>query len=139
MFGPDEYAVIMYNLPGDIPSAVRVDVNGFPTVYINDALCTPAKRTALKHELAHAENDGWYNHLTIYDEEKRACTIARGDVLVRSFRRVTDEELLKLMLAGMRLACDSGGPVACTEPLDLGEPLFDGEPMRKINFGKMVW
>lgn len=65
----DEYRVYMMPFPGDIMGAVRVDAEGFPSIYINDALSPEAKKRALLHELRHIERDDFYNSLTIDEVE----------------------------------------------------------------------
>lgn len=85
MKSPDDYAVVMRgDFPGDVLAAVRVDADGYPTVYINDCLSLPAKRMALRHELWHFANGDFDNHLTIYDAEKKACGVAGADLPART-------------------------------------------------------
>jgi hypothetical protein len=74
---PDDYRVVMVDFPGDVLAAVRVDPNGYYTIYINEKLSLQAKREALKHELNHIMQGDFDNHYTIYDIEKRAAAKER--------------------------------------------------------------
>ena len=65
----DDYNVILMPFSGDIRACVRIDGNGYPTVYINDYLCPSAKRKALLHELRHFERGDFFSHLTICEIE----------------------------------------------------------------------
>jgi Zn-dependent peptidase ImmA (M78 family) len=63
------YRVYMLPFPGDIKAAVRIDAEGYPSIYINDALSPAAKKQAFLHELRHIERDDHYNDLTIEEAE----------------------------------------------------------------------
>jgi Zn-dependent peptidase ImmA (M78 family) len=65
----DEYRVYMMPFPGDIMGAVRVDAEGFPSIYINDALSPEAKKRAFLHELLHIQRNDFYNNLPIEEVE----------------------------------------------------------------------
>ena len=65
----DEYRVYMMPCPGDIMGAVRVDADGFPSIYINDRLSPAAKKRAFLHELRHIERDDMYNDKSIDEVE----------------------------------------------------------------------
>ena len=65
----DEYRVYLMPFPGDILGAVRIDAEGFPSIYINDALSPEAKRRALEHELKHIQNDDFFNGKSIQEVE----------------------------------------------------------------------
>ena len=80
---PDDYAVVMVNLPGDILAAVRINQDGYPTIYVNDCLSIAARREALRHELRHLKNGDFHNHLTIYDAEKQASGESRISAMYR--------------------------------------------------------
>lgn len=69
MVEDDEYRVYMMPFPGDIKAAVRVDTEGFPSIYINDALAPEAAKRAFLHELRHIERDDLYNDRPIRDVE----------------------------------------------------------------------
>lgn len=69
MLSEDEYRVYLMPFPGDIMSAVRVDAEGFPSIYINDKLSPAAKKRAFLHELRHIERDDFYNNMTIDEVE----------------------------------------------------------------------
>lgn len=64
------YRVYMMPFPGDIKAAVRVDADGYPSIYINDALSPQAKKRAFLHELRHIRRDDMYNDMTIEDVER---------------------------------------------------------------------
>lgn len=65
----DEYRVYLMPFPGDIMGAVRIDNEGFPSIYINDALSPAAKKQAFLHELRHIQRDDFYNNLPIEEVE----------------------------------------------------------------------
>lgn len=64
-----EYSVYMVSFPGTIHGAVRVDREGYPSIYINDWLGPEGKRAAFDHEMAHIENDDLYNSKSIREVE----------------------------------------------------------------------
>ena len=65
----DEYRVYLVKLPATIHGAVRVDKDGFPSIYINDDLSPKAKKAAFRHEMRHIINDDIYNSKTIQEVE----------------------------------------------------------------------
>lgn len=65
----DEYRVYMMHLPGTIKAAVKLDNEGFPSIYINDALAPDARKKAFIHELRHIERDDFFNDLPIEEVE----------------------------------------------------------------------
>lgn len=67
----DEYAVYMVQLPGDIYGAVRLDADGFASIYINEALAPQAKRETLDHELDHLRHHDHTNDKDIFFIENR--------------------------------------------------------------------
>jgi len=79
MTAPDDYNVIMLPFPGPIRACVRINGDGYPTVYINDNLCPMAKREALRHELGHFARGDFYSHWTIYDVEGKKCHEKRSE------------------------------------------------------------
>lgn len=130
---PDDYRVVMVSFPGDILAAVRIDANGYPTIYINDALSLPARREALKHELRHLMNGDHTNHLTIYDAEKQAAGSVDTSLMPRSWRALREEEEINMTVAGFALGVSAEGPVECREPLPMPAPMFDRAPTRWAN------
>lgn len=70
----EDYTVRLVMFPGDIRAAVRLDDEGYPTIYINDALSPEAKKRAFLHELKHIENDDHYNDKPIEEAERDADT-----------------------------------------------------------------
>jgi hypothetical protein len=67
----NEYRIYMVNLPGDIHGAVRVDQDGFASIYINDQLSPKARIAAIKHELRHLRQNDHYNLRKIREVERR--------------------------------------------------------------------
>lgn len=68
----DEYRVYLMPFPGNVLAAVRLDAEGYPSIYINDALSPEAKKRAFLHELKHIENGDHYNDKTIEEAERDA-------------------------------------------------------------------
>lgn len=50
--------------------AVRVDADGFPSIYINGALSPAAQKRAFMHELRHILRDDINNSLPIEEVER---------------------------------------------------------------------
>jgi Zn-dependent peptidase ImmA (M78 family) len=69
----DEYRVYLMPFPGDIRAAVRLDDEGFPSIYINDKLSPEAKKRAFLHELKHIKRNDHYNERRIEDVEHDAA------------------------------------------------------------------
>ena len=67
----DEYRVYLVKLPATVHGAVRVDKDGFPSIYINDALSPAAKKRAFLHELRHIEDEDFYNDRSIEEVERK--------------------------------------------------------------------
>lgn len=65
----DEYRVYLVKLPATIHGAVRLDQDGFPSIYINDDLSPKAKKDAFDHEMRHIRNDDMYNDRPIKEVE----------------------------------------------------------------------
>lgn len=65
----DEYRVYEVPLPGDIYGAVRLDADGFASIYINEALAPQAKRETLDHELRHIRRNDFHNDKDIKEVE----------------------------------------------------------------------
>lgn len=80
MTEPDDYRVILMPFPGDVYACVRVDPDGYPTIYINEALSPDAQRRALAHELHHFQNGDLFNYLTIEDVERGADTCRKFQI-----------------------------------------------------------
>ncbi len=64
-----DFRVYEVAFPGDIQGAVRIDENGFASVYINSALGPAEKREVLNHEIRHLERGDHMSHATIYEVE----------------------------------------------------------------------
>lgn len=65
MLTDGDYHVYMIPFPGDIKAAVRIDAEGYASIYINDCLSPEAKKRAFLHEIRHIERDDFYNSLPI--------------------------------------------------------------------------
>jgi hypothetical protein len=59
----------MIPFPGDIQAAVRIDADGYASIYINEQLSPQAKKAAFLHEIRHLQNDDMYNDKSIYEVE----------------------------------------------------------------------
>ena len=65
MLTDGDYHVYMIPFPGDIKAAVRIDSEGYASIYINEYLSPEAKKKAFLHEIRHIERDDFYNSLPI--------------------------------------------------------------------------
>jgi hypothetical protein len=65
----DDYRVYLVKLPATVRGAVRIDNDGFASIYINEQLSPQAKKAAFLHELRHLRNDDMYNDKSIYEVE----------------------------------------------------------------------
>lgn len=70
MMTTDEYRVYMMPFPGDVMGMVRIDNEGYPSIYINDRLSPQAKKRAFLHELKHIQRDDFFNSLPIEVAER---------------------------------------------------------------------
>lgn len=66
----DGYRVYEVALPGDIYGAIRMDEDGFASIYINNLLAPEQKKKTLDHEVRHLKRNDFCNDLSIYDCEK---------------------------------------------------------------------
>lgn len=66
----DEFRVYLVPLPATVHGAVRVDKDGFPSIYINQDLSPQAKKDAFRHEMRHIQRDDFYNNKSIEEVEK---------------------------------------------------------------------
>ena len=67
----EDYHVYLMPFPGDIRAAVRLDAEGFPSIYINDKLSPEAKKRAFLHELRHIRNNDFTNTRTLHEIEEK--------------------------------------------------------------------
>jgi hypothetical protein len=65
----DDYRVYLIKLPATVRGAVRIDNDGFASIYINEQLSPQAKKAAFLHEIRHLQNDDMYNDKSIYEVE----------------------------------------------------------------------
>lgn len=65
-----DYRVYLVKLPGSIRGAVRLDENGFASIYINDQLSPKAKKAALRHEVRHLKRNDHANTKSIREVEQ---------------------------------------------------------------------
>lgn len=61
----EDYRVYLIPFPGDIRAAVRLDTEGFPSIYINDKLSPQAQKRAFLHEIKHIHKEDFYNAQTL--------------------------------------------------------------------------
>lgn len=129
---PDDYSLHYMPFPGDILACVRLDKDGYPTIYINDFLSPPAKQEALKHELLHFERGDFFSHYTIFDVERLATQEIGLSTMFRSARQMTADERLEADINGIKLMIDFGIGCELWEPSGLPHPVFDAVPDRFI-------
>jgi hypothetical protein len=65
----DDYRVYLVKLPATVRGAVRIDNDGFASIYINEQLSPQAKKAAFLHEIRHLQNDDMFNNKSIYEVE----------------------------------------------------------------------
>ena len=65
-----EYKVYLVNFPGDVLGVVRIDEDGFASIYINDQLSPQAKRRVFLHEVKHIRRNDCFNGKTIREVEE---------------------------------------------------------------------
>ena len=65
----DGFRVYLVKLPGDVRGAVRIDEEGFASIYINDDLSPKAKKAAFLHEIRHIRRNDHTNTRNILEVE----------------------------------------------------------------------
>lgn len=65
----DYYRVYMVKLPPTVRGAVRLDQEGFASIYINDDLSPTEKQKVFRHEIRHIRRGDHYSPTTIHDVE----------------------------------------------------------------------
>ena len=70
MIDESEYRVYLVKLPGDVRGAVRLDDDGFASIYINVDLAPKAKKAVFRHEIRHIVNNDHLNTKTIQEVEQ---------------------------------------------------------------------
>lgn len=65
----EDYRVYMVKLPGDVRGAVRLDEEGFASIYINDDLSPEEKRKVFRHEIRHIHRGDHFSPALIRDIE----------------------------------------------------------------------
>jgi hypothetical protein len=68
----DESRVYFLPFPGDINGGVRIDNDGFASIYINAYLSPKAAKKAFAHEIQHIKNDDLHNDHDIQTVEREA-------------------------------------------------------------------
>ena len=63
------YRVYMVKLPGDVRGAVRLDEEGFASIYINDDLPPEEKRKVFRHEIRHIRRGDHFSPASIRQVE----------------------------------------------------------------------
>lgn len=66
----DEYRVYLIDLPDDVRGAVRLDEDGFASIYINSRLSEQTKKAAFLHEIRHIRRNDHYNLRNIREIER---------------------------------------------------------------------
>ena len=61
----EDYRVYLIDLPTDVRGAIRIDEDGFASIYINCRLSYVEQARALRHELRHLRRDDIYNMRSI--------------------------------------------------------------------------
>lgn len=59
----------MVKLPGDVRGAVRLDADGFASIYINDALSPKERKAVFRHEMRHISQNDHTNQKRIQEIE----------------------------------------------------------------------
>lgn len=78
----DGYRVYFMPFAGDIKAVLRLDQEGYPSIYINDALSPAAKKRAFMHEMRHIMRDDMYSDRPTEEVEKSADSDMREDQLI---------------------------------------------------------
>lgn len=65
----DYYRVYMVKLPPTIRGVVRLDQEGFASIYINDDLSPLEKQKVFRHEIRHIRRNDHFSPATIRDIE----------------------------------------------------------------------
>ena len=65
----DEYRVYLIDLPNDVRGAVRLDEDGFASIYINSRLSEQTKKAAFLHEIRHIRRNDHTNTRNIQEVE----------------------------------------------------------------------
>ncbi len=65
-----EYRVYMVKLPGDVRGGVRIDTDGFASIYINEQLSKKARKAVLLHEIRHIRRNDHTNAKRIIEVER---------------------------------------------------------------------
>lgn len=64
-----EYCVYLVHFPGDVMGVVRIDEDGFASIYINDQLSPKAKKAVFLHEIRHISRNDHANTRNIWEVE----------------------------------------------------------------------
>lgn len=64
-----EYKVYLVNFPGDVLGVVRIDEDGFASIYINDQLSPKTKKAVFLHEIRHIRRNDHTNTRNIWEVE----------------------------------------------------------------------
>ena len=65
----DEYRVYLVDLPHDVRGAVRLDEDGFASIYINSRLSEQTKKAVFRHEIRHIRRNDHTNARNIREVE----------------------------------------------------------------------
>lgn len=64
-----EYRIYLVKLPGDVRGGVRIDKDGFASIYINEQLSLKARKAVLLHEIRHVRRGDHSNNKGITEVE----------------------------------------------------------------------
>lgn len=66
-----DFRVYLIPLPLDVRGAIRIDTDGFASIYINDALSYFEQKEVFRHELRHLRRGDMYSTRSIRAVEAR--------------------------------------------------------------------
>lgn len=105
MIDRDDYRVYLVKLPSTVYGAVRVDRDGFYSIYINNTLTEEKQRETMAHEIRHIERGDHYNSLTIAEAEgMKQITKESSGFRGRGQKRMTDDMWLHMAIMMQKLS-----------------------------------
>lgn len=73
----NDYCVYILDMSTDIRGCVRIDSDGFASIYINARLSRAEQYNVLKHELRHLRRDDMHSMRSIHQVEKKERRCSR--------------------------------------------------------------
>lgn len=67
----DEFKVYLIPLPPDVRGAIRIDADGFASIYINDALSYFEQKEVFRHEIRHLRRGDMFSIRSIRSVEAK--------------------------------------------------------------------